>query len=76
MYYLLAYNRGLFEGFDYYISFILFKKPFKIYEQCFLSHITISLKKMYLSTNIRNVIATEKQISVFWRPENWSNLSL
>ena len=48
MFHLSACNRGLFEESDCYILFFPFKEPFKIYEKCFLFHITISLKKNLL----------------------------
>ena len=46
MYYLSAYNRGLFKRNYYYVLFLSIEKPFKYYEKFFQSYLFIFLKKV------------------------------
>ena len=54
MYYLSAYNRGLFKSYYCYVLFLQFDKSFRPYEKIFDSISVYSSKKISLSTNIRN----------------------
>ena len=58
MYYLSAFNRGLFNSYYCYGLFLPFEETFKCYNK-FL-YLYIFLNKIFLSTNIRNICVKRK----------------
>ena len=58
MYYLSAFNRGLFNSYYCYGLFLPFEETFKCYKKFF--YLYIFLNKIFLSTNVRNICVKRK----------------
>ena len=65
MYYLSAYNRGLFKSYNCYVLFLAFKKSFKYYEN-FKFYLYIFLKKKFLANKYKKQMCYKENKSLFF----------